>query len=194
MGLPVISQAEASRLGVISAIYLDTAQRRVAAFGISTRRVGGKDMFVPISEVLRVGRDVVLISGEAAAREPTDSTPPPGRRTKDLQGVRVTTMEGRHLGTVEDFCFSTDWVIAEVALSNHKVLFVAPASLTIADEILVPADADDRIREDEYHLDARGRSFARAALRDTTRMLKRAWSWRGSGKADDLHDGRHEPR
>jgi uncharacterized protein YrrD len=192
IGLPVISEAEASRLGVVSAVYLDTTQRRVAALGIATRRVKGRDMYVPISEVVRAGRDAVLVSNEGGARQITGGTPSPGRRAKDLHGVRVTTTDGHHLGTVEDLSFSTDWVIAEVVLGDHRVLVIDPTSLAIADEIMVPADAVDRIRKEEHQPSEEGDTLARAALRDTKRILKRAWSWRGSD--DDANGSSKEDR
>jgi uncharacterized protein YrrD len=195
LGFPAISQAEANRVGVVSAVYLDAEQRRVAGLGISTRRVGGEELFVPISEIVRVGRDVVLISTEGAAKEMTGDTPSPGRNVKDLHGVRVTTMDGHHLGNVEDFRFSTDWMIAELALTDNKALVIDHTSLTIADEVLVPADCANKIRDDKDNPRGRGRAFARAALKDTKRVLKRAWSWTGNGgSGDDSHDGKPAPR
>jgi uncharacterized protein YrrD len=192
VGFPVISEAEGSQLGVVSAVYLDTAQKRIAALGIRTRRVGGEDAFVPCSAVLRVGRNVVLISTEAGATPIAADTPPPGLSVSNLHGVRVTTMDGHHLGTVEDLAFATDWMLVEVALADNKALVIDPASLSIADEILVPADSAEKIRYLKHHAKGRGREIARAALRDTKQALKRAWSWRADdGSRDDSHEDKH---
>ena len=78
-----------------------------------------------------------------------------------------------------------------MALADDKALVVDPASLTIADEVLVPADSAEKLRYERYHARG-GRAFARAALRDTKQALKRAWSWKAaSGPSDDSHEGKH---
>jgi sporulation protein YlmC with PRC-barrel domain len=162
IGYPVISQAEANRL------------------------------VVPTSEVLRVGKNAVLISNEEAARPVNDLTPPPGRSVKDMHGVWVTTMDGHHLGTVEDMSFSTDWMIAELTLAKHRVLGIDPERSTIADEILVPSDCADKIREESPP--EAGHGLTRDALRKTKHVLQRAWRWRNNGPIDDdLDDPRDAP-
>ena len=175
-GFLVVAREEGAELGTLSAIRIDPETKAVVGFDIRTRRVGGKVLFAPVNVVDRLGREVLLLTSERAVREVTDVTPSPGRSLKELQGIWVTSMDGRHLGTLIDLDFSPgDWRIRELVLAEDKHLAVDPDELRIGDEILVPEQGAAQIQvsqEPKSGLIARG--FGPEAVEDTKGAVKRA--------------------
>ena len=175
-GFPVVSSDEGAVLGTLSTIYINAADRRVAALGYRTRWLRGEEFFVPISDVRKIGRDVVLIASETSAEKITNGVPePPGRSLKDLQGVWVTTMDGRQLGTLVDVEFTEDWWISELSLAEDKAISVDAREIKIGDQIIVPAEYADRVRATrETEPGFLRRVFGGESRDDTKRALRRA--------------------
>lgn len=149
-GIAVVSGDEGAQLGTLSAVYIDPTKNCIAAIGYRTRRIGGDEFYVLASDVKTLGKDVVLISGEKAARRIAGVTKAPGHNLKDLQGSWVTTMNGHHLGTVLDLHFKPEtWAIAMIELADDRQLPVDASEIKIGDEILVPASYAERVQASE---------------------------------------------
>ncbi len=147
-GIAVVSGNDGAQLGTLSAVYVDPEKNNIAAIGYRTRRIGGDEFYVLAADVQTLGKDVVLISGEDAARRIAGITKAPGHSLKDLQGSWVTTMNGNHLGTVLDLHFNPeDWSIAMIELDDDKQLPVDASEIKIGDEVLVPASYATQLQQ-----------------------------------------------
>lgn len=174
-GLLVVASDEGAQLGNLSGIYIDPAKKSIAALTFRTRRLGGDEYFVAIGDVKTVGRDVVLISSEAAAQKISDEEKPPGKSLKELQGAWVTTMDGDHLGALVDLDFSDDWRISELSLANDGEVQVEANDIKIGDAIIVPVEYAERVRRArESSPGFLRRAFGGESLEDTKQALKRA--------------------
>ena len=175
-GLLVVTREEGALLGSLCDVSVDTQAKRIAAFGHRHHRVGGADAFVPVSRILSLGRDLVLVSTEEAVSKVTKATPLPGKSLKDLRGVWVTAMDGRHLGTLLDVEFSPeDWGITQLYLADDKLLAVDCHQIEIGDEILVPTEYAHLIEDlKEAKPGLLERALGREVVEDTRKILKRA--------------------
>lgn len=176
-GFLVVARKEGAQLGHLSAIYVDPVQKRIAALTFRKRWLGGGEYFVPIDAVQTLGRDVVLISSENEVTKIGDGKRPPGRSLKDLQGTWVTTANGKHLGTLVDLDFNTDWNISDLSLADDRELPIELDALQIGDEIIVPAEYADRVRSNSEAKPGFLRQlFGSESVDETKRTLKRALS------------------
>jgi len=176
-GLLVVSKKEGAQLGIVSGIQLDTATKHIAAFRYRRRkRFGGDEFFVPVDAVDSIGRDVVMISSEELASKQTEAARAPGRSLKDLQGVWVTSLDGRHVGALVDVEFDPDdWGITELILAEDKRLPVDRDEIEIGDEILVPIAYRERVEEvGEEKPGFLRRAFGGEAIEDMKKALGRA--------------------
>jgi sporulation protein YlmC with PRC-barrel domain len=146
-GLPVITREDGVLLGSVSGITVDPVRRAIATLTLRTR-APKKELFVPMEEVELIGRDAILIKAQASARPIEKPTDLPGKSLRALQGAWVTTLEGKHLGTLVDIDFSgRDGQISEIELAEGKRVSVEAAEITIGDEILVPASCVERMAD-----------------------------------------------
>lgn len=145
-GFWVVSREEGANLGTLTSIHFDPTEKAVSAFCFRGRRHGTGDYFVPVSEVQLVGRDIILISSMEVRTKIEAKVKPPGMRLNELQGRWVTSMEGKHLGTLVDIDFSqSDWKISQLTFTDKRQLPVNADEIVIGDEILVPVEAASRI-------------------------------------------------
>jgi sporulation protein YlmC with PRC-barrel domain len=140
-GMVVIAEKEGAFLGNVSRVFVDTETRQMRGIAFKTRRVFGSLAFVPVSSILKVGRDVVTVQAETDAHDVTDSSPAPGVDLKSMQGHWVTTSTGKHLGRLADLDFEpTTWSITAICLDDGGSLPVTPNDVTFgSDEVIVPA-------------------------------------------------------
>ncbi len=145
-GLLVVAHEEACQVGTVEDVFIDPERRALAALTIRPTNGRGLSM-LPGEAIVTLGRDVVFVSSQATLTDAPAEMP--GRNIKDLQGLWVTTLEGRHLGTLVDLDVSAgDWRIGELRLDGGKILPIAPEQLMIGpDEILVPAHCADMFSE-----------------------------------------------
>lgn len=145
-GIPVIDLEKGAILGTVIGMTLDPETAVIASF-VYTAPKGKQVYFVPTVAVQKIGQDVVFLKGDAG-QAIDDIANAPGLSLKELQGRRVTTMEGRHLGTLMDIDFSSvTWRMTDFLLAEGKQLTIEADSLKIGDEILVPAGYEGRLQE-----------------------------------------------
>lgn len=174
-GILVVSAKEGAQLGTVSEVHIDPQTKHVVAFSYRTRRIGGDRYYVPVEDVDRVGRDVLLIASEEAVVHQTNGEHAPGRSLEDLQGMRVTTMDGKHLGELADIDISyADWSIGALVLSDARRLPVEVADIRVGDDVLVPADSAGRLVEPAEKSGFFRRTLGKETVESTGRAVKRA--------------------
>ena len=146
-GLSVITREDGALLGSVSGVTVDPVRRAIATLILRARSAPRKELFVPMEEIELIGRDAILIKSQSSAH-PIEGGDLPGKSLRALQGAWVTTLEGKHLGTLIDIDFSArDGRISELELAEGKRIAVDGAEITIGDEILVPATYADRMTD-----------------------------------------------
>lgn len=188
-GILVVAREEGAQLGSVTGIDVDTETRTIAAIRFRPRGFGRKESYVQMKDVVAIGRDVAFVNTEEAVVS-TAEEPSPGRSLNDLQGVWVTTREGKHLGTVVDLDFDrTSWRIQLLQLANDRLLVVNPDDIRIGDEIVVPTEYEARVevlpKEKSGFL---GRIFGKESIEDLSKTLRRAVQRNRDDKADTKAD------
>jgi sporulation protein YlmC with PRC-barrel domain len=123
-GMQVISLSEGAILGTVSAIHVDPRRKRLA--GIAFRgNLRSEHGFASSDIVRQIGRDVISISSEDDAVVDGVGTREHAVNIEDLKGTWVTTLNGRHLGSLVDFDFSPEnWDITHLILTGGRRLRV----------------------------------------------------------------------
>lgn len=185
-GVLVVAREEGAQLGTVSGVHVDPDKKAISAVVFRARGFGGKSYFVPTSEIQLVGRDVVLISTEKAAKPAGDGNEIPGKSLKDLQGCWVTTFEGTHVGTLVDIDFSPrDWSFSEITLAEDKHLPIVPGEIKMGDEILVPPAYLDKVLDSSKEkAGVLGRVLGKETVEDMKNTIKRVM--KRSGQTSDL--------
>lgn len=101
-GMPVVATAEATRIGVVEDIVIDSSYRRIEALVVKADDRGAEEV-VSRERIVSVGRDVVTIDSVRSMRslsEERDLFELP--RAKAMQNSRVVTEGGDVLGTIND--------------------------------------------------------------------------------------------
>lgn len=144
-GIGVVDMEQGAILGTLHAMTVDPATGVIEA--LVYRAKGGGLYSAPTQNVQKLGRDLVLLApADSEAIDTLEDAP--GVSLKELQGSRVTTLEGKHLGTLVDIDFSpSDWRVSELELSGRKRLPVAAEKLKIGDEILVPGGSEGQLKD-----------------------------------------------
>jgi sporulation protein YlmC with PRC-barrel domain len=172
-GIPVVDLETGSILGSVAGLTVDQHTGVIATLVYRAKK--GKQRFaVPTAQVAKIGRDVVLLRAQSG--QPIDKIEDaPGVSLKELQGCWVTTLEGRHLGTLVDIDFSaSDWRVSELELAEGKHLAVEAEALRFGDEILVPSEYLERVKEmPKERYGALGRFFGRDRIDDLRRAMKK---------------------
>ncbi len=173
-GILVVDLEQGALLGAVTGMTVDLRTATIDALVYEAK--GGQLYSVPRQEVQKIGRDVVLLkpsAGEAIDR----IEDAPGVSLKELQGCWVTTLEGKHLGTLVDIDFSpADWQVSELELSERKRLPVAAETLKIGDEILVPAGSERTLKDvPRERYGVMGRLFGQERIDDLRHAMGRAF-------------------
>jgi sporulation protein YlmC with PRC-barrel domain len=172
-GVWLISHEEGAIVGKVSGITIDHEKKAVMALAFKPTK-GGPDGFVLTEKIERVGRDVILVRSEEDAVLEKEI---PGRDLKALQGCWITTMDGNHVGTLVDLDFTSDWQISELELEDNKRLPVVAAEIKLGDEVLVPADYADKVKDGpEEKYGAFGRLIGSDRIDDMRDTIKKVLS------------------
>ena len=181
-GVIVVAREEGAILGSVTQIFVKPSTRQIAALSFR-KRLGSKESLVERKHVETIGRDVVLITKEGAAKPLVQQDIAELRSLKELQGTWVTTLEGEHLGTLVDLEIERkDWTVVELRLADGKKLRLDDVKdLTLGrDQILVPATYAAKVtkpKKDEQN-GFLGRVFGSESVEDVkntiTRTLKGA--------------------
>jgi len=103
VGRKLVSRASAANLGNVSHLLIDADRRFVAA--VITGK-GKKARLVDWSNLSAVGPDAVMVSDDAALREPANEREHAAVDGElELLGKRALTEHGNQLGTVADVVF-----------------------------------------------------------------------------------------
>lgn len=146
-GALIVSLEEGCQVGNVEKVFVDLQGKKLAGLQVQLGRPNGKSSaFIAGEDIRMVGRDVVLVSSENAV-VPVPETAP-GTDLRLLRGLWVTTIEGRHLGTLVDVKIGpSTTTISGLELSRGNSLPVEPSEITIGDdEIIVPADYATRMK------------------------------------------------
>jgi sporulation protein YlmC with PRC-barrel domain len=156
VGKIVITKEEGRHLGTVSRVFLDPESSTLTSICLRENRLG-PERCVIMDDVEMAGDDVVMIR-EASAAVPVSHTALRGRELDDLRGLWVTTLDGVHLGTIDEVGIARNgWTACALRLSNGHRLDVSPSDLRIGrDEILVPQTFTDRLVEDSGRPGLRG--------------------------------------
>ncbi len=173
-GILVIELENGSILGSVSGMTVDPQSGTIAALVYKTKKGTKQEFFVPREQVEKIGRDVVFLKSEAGkAIEKIEEAP--GISLKELQGCRVITLQGKHLGTLVDIDFSaSDWQVSELELAEGKRVLVEAKDLKIGDDILVPVEYEKRLKEmPKERYGAIGRLFGPDRIDDLRRAVEK---------------------
>jgi sporulation protein YlmC with PRC-barrel domain len=146
-GVPVIAFEEGLRLGKVYDMHFDRRTKRLQGIvfksGVLRRE---QPAYFDAADILKIGRDVVIVSREAAERPLPDSLADCSLR--QLKGLKAATREGAHVGAVADLDIDReDGRITEIVLDGQRVLAVEAADIVIGpDVVLLPAGYAARIR------------------------------------------------
>lgn len=144
-GVWVVDGEHGVVVGRVFGMTVDPSSGQIAALVYKARK-GKQKYAVPREFIDKVGRDIVLIKSDCG--EKIDKIEDaPGVSLRELQGSWVTTLEGKHLGTLVDIDFSpSDWRVSELELAPDKRLPVEAEAVRFSDVILVPGAYEDRIK------------------------------------------------
>jgi sporulation protein YlmC with PRC-barrel domain len=145
--VPVVAMEEGLRLGKVHDVYVDREAKRVQ--GISFKGpLWGKEgeAYVALSEILKIGIDVIIVSRQAAAVPLTDDMAKNSLR--HLKGFKITTHDGAYIGEMADLNVNREnGLISEIILNGNQSLEVDIDEIVLGpDVIVVPPDYIDRIR------------------------------------------------
>lgn len=146
----VVTFEEGLRLGRVHDVFLDRQTKRIEGIAFSHGLLGAEDKFyVDRAAILKLGRDVVIVSRQEDARPLTDEMGP--KSLKLLKGRKVTTAEGAFIGDLTDITVHREnGLIAEIHLTDDRAMEVDLAEISLGpDVIVVPTGWTGRIRHVE---------------------------------------------
>ncbi|MGK7913839.1 MAG: PRC-barrel domain-containing protein [Synechococcus sp.] len=124
LGSPVIDQATAAQIGIVSSVWVDLEAQRVVALSVRDSAFDRVDRTMELSDRITIGRDAILVQSDDVFED------------FDLSGLvraigtDVVTETGTRLGRVKDFMFDPiTGEIADVHISSLGVPLV-PAFLS----------------------------------------------------------------
>ena len=170
-GVPVVAFEEGLRLGRVHDVFIDKSAKRIQ--GISFRnRLWGKEneAYVDLSDILKMGRDVIIVSGQAAASPLIEDMTPSSLR--QLKGFKITTRDGAWIGEVADLNVNREnGTISEIILKDDTLLEVDAEDIVLGpDVVVVPSHYVERITPpDTERKGLLGRVFGPAAVADSLR-------------------------
>jgi sporulation protein YlmC with PRC-barrel domain len=170
-GMPVVAFEEGLRLGRVHDVFIDRQAKRIR--GVSFRSGMWRresPSYVALADILKIGRDVVIVSGREAASALDDDMAPDSLR--HLRGFKITTRDGAWLGEVADLNVDREsGTVSEVLLKDGTILAVDADDIVLGpDVVVVPADYVERITRPETEPNGLlDRIMGPAALTDSLR-------------------------
>jgi sporulation protein YlmC with PRC-barrel domain len=145
-GAMVIALAEGERLGWVSEVFIDRQTKCIQ--GIAYRSSAwGTDAQIRIGsgDILKLSRDLVIVSGQAAGTAVTKEMAPYGLRA--LKGCKITTYAGKHIATLADLVINReDGQILQIVLPENRVLRIDIAEVHFGpDLVMVPAEYESAV-------------------------------------------------
>ncbi len=146
LGCSVIAHKEGSRLGGVVHVFFDPTSQQISGMTLKSKTFG-KESWFSVEEIEVLGKDIILLKGEASITPVTDSGAVKGKSLKEMKGMRVVTDGGELLGTLDDLEIrGNDWTISELCLNDNRRLPVDSAAIKLgSDEVIVPAGYSERL-------------------------------------------------
>ncbi len=117
-GRKVVSTADASTVGVISAFVVDPATRKVVAVALS--KTNGAGTMLPFEHIAAFGADAVTVAGADAIVEPDDRLTELSAKQHTILKKRALTTAGDEVGTVRDVEFDpADGALVSIRLDEN---------------------------------------------------------------------------
>jgi sporulation protein YlmC with PRC-barrel domain len=170
-GMPVVAFDEGLRLGRVRDVFIDKRAKRIQ--GVSLRsglRLKEKDAYVELTDILKIGHDVIIVKGRDAVRPLDDDMIPNSLR--HLKGFKITTRDGAWIGEVADLNVNREnGTISEMILKDDTLMEVDAEDIALGpDVVVVPSAYLDRItRPENARRGLLGRVFGPANVTDSLR-------------------------
>ncbi len=141
-GMEVLAEQEGALLGSVRWVVIDSKRKQAKALVFKGRGVAG-EKWAKVTDVKRIGRDVVFLSALAAVRD----GPPRGRDVRDMLGLPVTSLDGKRLGILDDLVFADDtWKVASVVIEGGAEVDLAGEAVLGEDTLLLQKGAQEQLR------------------------------------------------
>jgi sporulation protein YlmC with PRC-barrel domain len=170
-GMPVVALEEGRRLGRVRDVFIDRDAKRIQ--GVSFRSGlwhKEKDAYVDLKDILKIGCDVIIVSGQDAARSLDDDMT--SNSLRHLKGFKITTRDGAWIGEVADLNVNREnGTISEIILKEDTLIEVDAEDIVIGpDVVVVPSAYVDRIKQpDSESRGLLGRVFGQTNVTDSLR-------------------------
>lgn len=141
-----VSQKEGASLGNVTNIYINLKNKKISALELK-KSLWGDKFFVLVNDITFIGEDIVFVNEKNSAKAFDKFDQSKHRDLNKLKGTRITTLNGKHLGELDDIDISTTtFEISEFSLKSGQRMPVKTSEITIGeDEILVPAEYESKI-------------------------------------------------
>ncbi|MBC8393012.1 MAG: PRC-barrel domain-containing protein [Deltaproteobacteria bacterium] len=168
-GVLVVAYEEGLQLGKVCDIYIEKQAKQIMGISFKGGLLGlEKESFVSFENIRKLGKDVVIISGEAQVKPLPKELKKSG--LKAMKGFKITTHDGAHIGELIDLnVIKDDGKISELILDEGKMLKVEVGDITSGqDIIMVPVDYAARIKAiEEEKSGLLARMPAKGVVKDT---------------------------
>lgn len=144
---PVVSVADAARLGFVDDAYLDAAGRQVLGFAVRRGGLVTHRSAMRYSDVQAIGEDAVTVRDAAVLNDPGRfSQLDTGVTAEKVRGLEVVTEGGSKVGSVGDLAFDdnvssvTSLILSENLLDRlrgQEHTIPATAIQSVSDQLLV---------------------------------------------------------
>lgn len=149
-GIAAVSISKGEKVGAVEDVVVDTEERRVAAFKITSGGLLRKDhCFLPFSAVQSIGSDAIMIPDEAVLQKSYGDRVSGYLDLGKLSGVRVVTDAGTVIGNVSTIHFDpstgqiTEFEVGKGGLggvfSSHTMIGAGSVTSIGNDIMIVPA-------------------------------------------------------
>ncbi len=144
LGIQVISQSTARRLGIVTEIWVDMNQRQIMGFTVTERSLPGTAIgfgdtfYMAIEDISLLGPDAILVDTDRVLQDILVS-----ERYSNLIGAEVVTESGEVLGKVRDFQFDPEngdllyLVLSSLGLPQIPAQFISTYLLDVNEVIAV---------------------------------------------------------
>jgi uncharacterized protein YrrD len=144
-GMEVVADREGRLLGSVRKLLFDTKHRLVLGLVFKPRALSS-ERWAKMTSIQRVGEDIVFLSDARAVREEA----PPGRDLKEMEGLSITSLEGKRLGALDDVVIDTNgWKLVALVLDNGGEIDLGEDSVLGEDTILMRKGAAEEIHPAE---------------------------------------------
>jgi sporulation protein YlmC with PRC-barrel domain len=136
-GMEMLADKEGRMLGSVRRLQIDSKRKKVLGLVFKPRGISA-EQWARVSQIKRVGEDVVFLSDAKAVREDA----PAGRDVRDLVGLSVTSLDGKRLGALADVILDTEtWAVAALLLDGGGEVPLGAKAVLGEDAVLLQRGA-----------------------------------------------------